>query len=331
MKEKPYAIALMSAGLDSSLAVKLIVDQGVSVKALHFVSTFFNAKSIETSKTIVKRICEKLGVGLVCVELTDDYINMIKAPKFGYGSAVNPCIDCRIFMLKKAREHMESVGAECIITGEVLGQRPMSQHRAQIQLIEKESGLEGRILRPLSAKHFLPTTAEKEGIIDRTKLLKIEGRSRKEQLAFAKTLGIDEFIPAAGGCLLCDTQFEKKLRDYFEHHLTISLDEIELLKYGRHLRISENVKLIVGRNETENKWLENHAKNKMTCEVVDIPSPTTVIEGDPSSDELLLAARITAAYSDAKEEQTVRVRCENKELTVTPLDIKEVHSYLLYT
>ncbi len=328
MKDSKKALVLLSGGLDSSLCLKIMLDLGIKVRALYFVTPFFSRKSYK-SKELVEKLCNKFSVKLDIIEFGDDYVNLVKNPKFGYGSGINPCIDCRIYMFMQAKKHMQKIGADFLVTGEVLGQRPKSQHKKEIKLIETESGLADRILRPLSAKLLDKTEIEKQGIVDRDKLFSIQGRSRKIQMDLAKKLGISEYESPAGGCLLCDNNFEKKLRDYFKHIEKINIKDIYALKYGRHFRINNDLKLIVGRDEEENIWLERYAKDKIACEVVDISGPITVVDGIFSSDDLKLAAEITSAYSDSKYEDKIKVRCGKKELEIKSKDIREFYSYMV--
>ena len=228
MKNKKIkAVALFSGGLDSILAIKLLLEQGVEVVAVYFELPF--CTPVENGDNIVKDIAQKLGINLRIVQLGKDYIEMVKQPKFGHGSGMNPCIDCKIFMLNLARSIAGEEGAEVVVTGEVLNQRPMSQYRIALQKIEKESGLKGRLLRPLSAKFLPETNVEKEGLIDRNKLLSIHGRGRKEQLSLAKQMDVENFIPAAGGCALTDKFFVKKLQDILKYNKDAGLDDIMIL------------------------------------------------------------------------------------------------------
>jgi len=250
------AISLLSGGLDSTLATKLILEQGIDVVGLHFASPFSNRKEREEGLQAIKTASE-LGIRLIIRDKGAEYIEVVQNPKHGYGKNMNPCIDCRIFMLRKAREIMIEEGAGFIVTGEVLGQRPMSQRRDTIQLIETASGLEALIVRPLSAKHFLPTMPEREGIIDRERLLDIAGRSRAVQYNLAATYNLKEFSCPGGGCLLTDPIFSNKLRDLFANDKGFTMKDMELLSIGRHFRLSIDTKLVMGRNKGENERLES--------------------------------------------------------------------------
>lgn len=263
---KIKAIALYSGGLDSTLAIKLIQNQGVDVLALHFYTGFCitetkrrRGERREDGSHYVNpalKYAAKYRFPIEIVDISDGYIQVITNPKFGYGSQINPCIDCRIYMFKKAKEIMEEEKANFIITGEVLGQRPMSQHLQAMKTIEKYSGLEGLVLKPLSAKRLKPTIPEIEGWIDRDKLEGIVGRSRKRQIELAKELGIDEFeSPGGGCCYLTDENFAKKYKETLKMESRIDMEDLTLLTVGRHFRLPMGTKLIVSRNEGENNFL----------------------------------------------------------------------------
>ena len=246
---KKKAVALLSGGLDSILAIRIIMEQGIECIGIYFSSPFWS--DLKKEENLIKKISKENNFKLLIVPVEDDYIEMIKKPKYGWGKGLNPCIDCKIYMLKKAKNIMEELDASFIITGEVLGQRPMSQHRNALNSIEKQSELKGKILRPLSAKNLEPTDVEKDGTVDRAKLFDITGRTRKKQLELIKIFKINEYSSPAGGCLLTDKIFSKKLQDLFDNDKNIKMNDIILLKYGRHFRYNGN-KIIVGRNQEEN-------------------------------------------------------------------------------
>src|SRR3990170_6039316 len=293
------ALALLSGGLDSILATKLVLEQGIDVVAFNVTSPFCLCKkggcgAVEAAK--------QLGVELKVVYSGLEYLKMVRKPKHSYGRNMNPCIDCRIFLLKKAKKIAKELGASFIFTGEVLDERPMSQHYPALKIIEGEAGLKGRILRPLSARLLPETEAERKGLVDRAKLLKIRGRSRKPQIKLAAEFNIKDYPCPAGGCLLTDKEFAKKLRDLFEHKKRINLEDVLLLKVGRHFRFGEN-KIIVGRNEAENKvLLAKKGKSDFSFEVPDIAGPTTLLQGRKIKKAVEVAAALTAFYSDAKTE-----------------------------
>jgi len=293
------ALALLSGGLDSILAVKLVLDQGIDVVAINFITPFQISE-----KKWVDGIKKKFKIPLKTVKLGEDYLKIISKPKFRYGKHMNPCIDCRIFMLKKAKAYAKKINASFIVTGEVLGERPMTQTREALKIIEKEAGLRGKILRPLSAKLLPETDAEKKGWVNREKLLDIKGRSRKRQIELAKKYGIKEYPSPSGGCLLTYKEFSDKVRDLLEHKKKIRMKDIPLLKIGRHFRFDKN-KIIVGRNEDENKQL---LKLKDTSdyffEVPGYGSPITLLQGPKTKEAIKEAAALTARYSDSKKSKT---------------------------
>ncbi|MEM2918686.1 MAG: hypothetical protein QXY62_04225 [Candidatus Altiarchaeota archaeon] len=325
--KKIKALALLSGGLDSSLAVKLILDQGIDVVALNFTSPFclcgsHGCNAITTAK--------KFGIPIKVVSKGEDYLRLIRKPKYGYGRHMNPCIDCRIYIFKKAKKIAREIKADFIFTGEVLGERPMSQHMRAFKIIEKESKLEGKILRPLSAKLLPKTEAEIKGLVDREKLLSIHGRSRKKQMELANKFQIDYPCPS-GGCLLTYKEFSNKLRDLFNHKKKISLRDINLLKIGRHFRF-ENNKIIVGRNKEENEKLLNMKEAKDYCfEVPNFGSPITLLQGKKTKKAVEIAAKITAHYSDAKNEKEVLVRYGrdkmDKKIEVKPMKNSEIEKF----
>ncbi len=237
-------------------------------------------------------------------------------PKHGYGSAMNPCLDCRGYMLRRAKTYMEEVGAQFVFTGEVLGQRPMSQYRRALDVVADESGLGGYLVRPLSAKLLPPTIPEEKGWIDREKLGAISGRSRKEQYRLAEQLGVNVYSQPAGGCCsLADRNYGKKLRDlldHFEQGRVPTLDDVIMLKVGRHFRPSNDFKVIVGRDEVENRFLERYAENgRLTFTSIDVVGPVTLAEGKMGEEQIRTAAAITARYADASGMDIVRIKYES--------------------
>jgi tRNA U34 2-thiouridine synthase MnmA/TrmU len=298
--KKVKALALLSGGLDSTLAAKLILNQGIDVVAVNFVTPFFLCKKGGCGAT---EAAKQLGVPLKVVNVGDEYLKMVRKPKHGYGRNMNPCIDCRIFIAKKAKKYAKKIGASFIFTGEVLDERPMSQHSKAMKIIEEESGLKGKILRPLSAKLLPETVIEKKGLVDREKLLDIRGRSRKPQIKLAEKFNIKDYPCPAGGCLLTYKEYANKLRDLFKHKKRCSMADVSLLKVGRHFRFGEN-KIIVGRNEAENKILTaKKARNDYYFEVPDIGSPITILQGAKTKNAIRAAAALTAFYSDAKSDK----------------------------
>ena len=301
-------LALFSGGLDSTLAVKLMTEQGMEVIALNFVSPFCCCDRSKGCSSGIKAMADRLGVEFKSIHLGQEYLDMVKNPKHGYGRNLNPCIDCRILKFKKAKELMTKIGASFIISGEVLGQRPMSQHRRALELIDRESGLEGVILRPLSAKYFPATIAEKKGWVKRDDFLDITGRGRKVQMKLAADFGIKDYPCPAGGCLLADDSFSKRVKDLFAFDQG-SLDNAKLLRLGRHFRLSQKCKFVVGRNEQENNQIMQFAKAGDMCfEPLDIPGPSGLAKGKISKQAKALAVGIIARYTSPKNK--VKVSCQ---------------------
>ncbi|WP_298270601.1 hypothetical protein [Geobacter sp.] len=308
MKRK--ALALLSGGLDSTLAVKVMLEQGIEVEALNFTSPFCTctAKSAGCKSEAV-RVAEEFGIPIKVMNKGADYLEVVRRPKHGYGKAMNPCVDCRIFLLRKAKEYMAESGADFVITGEVLGQRPMSQRRDTLRVIERESGLEGLLLRPLSARHFEPTIAEREGWVDREKLLAIQGRSRKEQMQLAEELDVKNYPCPAGGCLLTEVSFVSKVRDVFGHSDQLNLRDFRLLKTGRHFRVGPRTKVLIGRNEAENELLSRNIQpGEATLRWIDGSSPLGVLMGTVADALLETAAKILLRYTKAEPGNDCRVK-----------------------
>lgn len=292
------AIGLVSGGLDSSIAVALIRSQGIEVIALHFVSPFWREKEF------LREVIERLGVEFREVPVGEEYLEIIKNPRFGYGKNLNPCIDCKIFMLRRARAIMEEERASFVFTGEVVGQRPKSQMRNTLRLIEKESELSGFLLRPLSARLLLPTIPELRGWVKREELLGIAGRGRKTQLELAKRFGIEKYASPAGGCLLTDPLFCERLRDLMEHGPFV-FEEIELLKVGRHFRFHPSYRLVVGRDEGENRVLSRLARaGDLLFSPQGEKGPLGVGRGKAGPKDIDLSARIIAFYTKNGAERT---------------------------
>jgi len=302
------AIALLSGGLDSTLAARVVMEQGVGLEALNFMTLFCTCTQRGATCLASQKAVETLGIPLKVLNVSEEYLRVVKHPKHGYGRNMNPCIDCRIFMLKKAKARMEESGASFIVTGEVLGQRPMSQRRDAMRLIEKEAGLEGYILRPLSAKVLPVTIPEREGWIDRERLLRIQGRSRKPQMGLAEHYGIHDYPCPAGGCLLTDPGFAKRIKDLMDHGIDFSTNDVHLLKIGRHFRFSDEVKLVVGRNEEENQKIQTFACGEdVLLKVSNFPGPLSLLRGKPEDGDIEKAAAITAHYGKAKDLGNVEV------------------------
>lgn len=330
------AIALLSGGLDSTLAARVVMEQGVGLEALNFMTVFCTCTHRGATCLASQKAVETLGIPLKVLNVSEEYLCVVKHPKHGYGRNMNPCIDCRIFMLKKAKARMEESGASFIVTGEVLGQRPMSQRRDAMRLIEKEAGLEGYILRPLSAKVLPVTIPEKEGWIDREKLLKIQGRSRKPQMGLAEQYGIHDYPCPAGGCLLTDPGFAKRIKDLMDHDVDFSTNDVHLLKIGRHFRFSNGIKLVVGRNEEENQKIQTFALGKdILLKVSSFPGPLSLLRGRLDERDIERAAAITAHYGKAKDLGNVEVTYQEadeahpRSLLASPISRGEIERWMI--
>jgi len=302
-EQKHKVVALLSGGLDSQLAVKMMQKQGFEVSAVAIKTPFCDFDCGRGCGFEIRERADTLGVNLKTVYLGDEYIEMLKNPKHGFGSGMNPCIDCRAMMFKAAKKHMDEIGADFIISGEVLGQRPMSQHGPALKTIEKESELEGYIVRPLSAALLPQTMPEKNGLIKREDMGMIRGRTRRIQLQMAKEFGIENPPNAGGGCLLTDPAFAIRAKDLFKHITTPTTNDIDLLKIGRHFRLDEKSKLIVGRNKDENEMIKALAlPDDLIFEVKDHMGPIALLRGEMVETHKDLCAAITLRYSDAPKE-----------------------------
>ena len=321
------ALCIFSGGLDSMLAVELIRAQGIDILGLFFETPFFSSKKAGKS-------ARKIGLSFKVVNITKRHLEIVKHPKHGYGNNMNPCIDCHALMFRIAGEMLEQEGAGFVFSGEVLGQRPMSQNKRSLSLIARESGLEGLLLRPLSAKKLPTTIPEKKGWVIRELLMNFQGRSRKPQIELAKKLNIDEYPSPAGGCLLTENVFARRLKDLLSVRHDPESREIKLLKLGRHFRIDKNTKVVVGRNKGENEALTALANDKdILLAPMSVPGPTVFVSGDYSNKFLELAAEITVAYSDAKVGENISVRVIGGlggEMSVTGVrDKAEFRSYMI--
>jgi len=312
-KLKIISIGLLSGGLDSILAVKVIQEQGIEVIGIVFETPFFSAQNaIKTA--------EELGIKLIVKDITKEHLEMLKNPKYGFGANMNPCIDCHALMVREAGKIMEDEEYHFIFTGEVVNERPMSQNKKALKLVANLSGYQDFLLRPLSAKLLPETKAEKYGLIDRRRLLNIQGRSRKFQLHLVKKYGIKEFPTPGGGCLLTDPIFSKKLKELFENTEDYSIRDIELLKLGRHFRI-QGKKVIIGRNKEENQKLKEMAIGKdVVLSAEHVPGPIALICDSVSKRIIKKAAGICARFSDAKNEKKLPViyRLGKKNEEITP-------------
>jgi tRNA U34 2-thiouridine synthase MnmA/TrmU len=303
LEGKKKVVALLSGGLDSQLAVKMMQKQGFEVSAVAIKTPFCDFDCGRGCGFEIRERADTLGVNLKTVYLGDEYIEMLKNPKHGFGSGMNPCIDCRAMMFRAAKKHMEEIGADFIISGEVLGQRPMSQHGPALKTIEKESELEGYIVRPLSGGLLGKTIPEENGLIKRENLGMIRGRTRRAQLQMAKEFGIENPPNAGGGCLLTDPAFALRAKDLFKHIETPTTNDIDLLKVARHFRLDEKTKLVVGRNKDENEMIKALAlPNDLIFYAKDHMGPNALLRGQNTETHKQFCAAITLRYSDAPKE-----------------------------
>ena len=293
---KVRALSLLSGGLDSLLAVKVLEEQGIEVTGLTFTSPFFGAEN-------ARRGAGQLGIDLVVVDITDEHLELVKNPPHGYGKQMNPCIDCHALMVRRAGEMMMRDGFDFIATGEVLGERPMSQNMQSLGTVARDSRFGEYLLRPLSAKLLPPTKPELEGKVDRDRLLAIEGRSRKPQMALAKMYGITSYMQPAGGCLLTDPAFSARLKDLLKHDPSVTPRQIGLLRMGRHFRFASGAKAIVGRDEKDNGRIEPAACGEDCLVVSDItPGPVVLLVFPYSDADVEAAAALCASFADNRGE-----------------------------
>jgi len=304
------AIALFSGGLDSTLAIRLMQVQGIAVQAIHFTSPFFGVSpDSDCGKYDARRAAEMIGVPLTIQNLGEEYLEMLRKPSHGYGKAINPCIDCHAYFLRKAKEFMLSTGADFVITGEVLGQRPKSQRRDALAIVERDGDLQGLLLRPLSAKLLPLTIPEREGWVDREQLPSIKGRSRKLQIQLAAELGVKEYPNPAGGCLLTEVSYASKVRDIFDHSEKLKARDFRLLRIGRHFRLDPETRLVIGRDDRENSLLSESVKAGETSFRWDEGgSPLGLLVGAVTDEKLQSAARILLRYTRCEKGASARLR-----------------------
>ncbi len=341
MGKQIKAVSLISGGLDSMLATRVIMEQGVHVEGINFFTGF----CVEGHTHAIRKkdqarpkrnnalwVAEQLGIKLHIIDIVEEYKDIVINPKHGYGANLNPCLDCKIFMVHKALEWIREHDFDFIITGEVIGQRPKSQRRETMPVVARESGADDLLVRPLCAKNLPPTLPEREGWIDRERLYDFSGRSRKPQMALARQFGIEDYAQPAGGCcFLTDANYSHKLQDLWTHRgeKRYDLDDIMLLKVGRHLRPAEHYKLIISREEGETRFLEGYRKQFTHIKTVSHAGPLTLVDGTPSEADLEFAARITARFSKGRNAERVKVRItpregEPRELEVAPLPPSEI-------
>ena len=315
------AVGLFSGGLDSILAFKVLQEQDIETIGVHFTTPFYH-------KSGIKEYARSLGIELIVRPILEEYIDkVLKSPVCGYGKNFNPCIDCHAFMVKLAGEVMKEVGARFVFTGEVLGERPFSQTRYGLKKVEELSGLQGLVLRPLSAKLLPPTIPEKEGWVDRERLLDIKGRSRKRQFELAEHYGIeiDPSIQPAGGCLLTDPFMSKRIRTYVRRFTDQSQVVYPLIKTGRHFLVAEDTAFVVGRNRFENEVIEKYAPKGVLVRPEGVMGPVGIVFGKLKDDPAVhnLSARILASYSKAKGGEDVMVKFSDGDEVVVKAEAKE--------
>jgi tRNA-specific 2-thiouridylase len=340
MSEQKKAAALISGGLDSMLAAKLLLELGVHVEGINFYTGFCvegHTHAIrQKDRAKPKRnnalwVAEQLGIKLHIIDVIEEYKQVLTNPKHGYGANLNPCLDCKIFMVNKAKQWIEENGFDFIVTGEVVGQRPMSQRKHIMPVVARESGADDRLLRPLSAKNLPPTLPEREGWVDREKLFAFSGRSRKPQMALAKQFGFEDYAQPAGGCcFLTDVNYSAKLADLWHSRGSkqYELDDIMLLKVGRHLRPKPNFKMIIAREEGEGNFLQGYRKQFTYLQPFSHPGALALLDGEISGEDLQLAARIAARYSQGRDAEQVEVQIVQggveQRLWVKPLAADEI-------
>lgn len=311
------------------LAAKVLMEQGVHVEGINFFTGFCveghthairNKDKDKPKRNNALWVAEQLGIKLHIVDIIEEYKDVVLNPKHGYGANLNPCLDCKVFMVGKAREWIEAHGFDFIITGEVIGQRPKSQRADTMPVVAHESGAEDLLLRPLCARNLPETRPEREGWVDRDKLYDFSGRSRKPQMALAKEFGFEEYAQPAGGCcFLTDKQYSAKLADLWQARgeRRYELDDIMLLKVGRHVRPRPNFKLIIGRDEGENRFLEGYRKQFTHLRSTSHNGPLVLLDGDPSEADLELAARLLGRFSQGRDADEVEVEINRNGEAVT--------------
>jgi len=335
------AVSLISGGLDSLLATKVVLDQGVHVEGINFFTGFCvegHTHAIrKKDKAKPKRnnalwVAEQLGIKLHIIDVIEEYKDVLLNPKHGYGANLNPCQDCKTFMIHKALEWIEKNDFDFIITGEVVGQRPMSQRKDLMPVIARESGAGDKLLRPLCAKNLPPTLPEREGWVRRDELLDFSGRNRKPQMALAAKFGfVDYAQPAGGCCFLTDENYSKKLVDMWEHRSSrdYELDDIMMLKVGRHIRPRSNFKMVIGREEGENKFMEGYRKQFISLHTTSHSGPLVLLDGELDNNDIELAARIVARFGQGKSAESVTIAVvqpngDSHELHVKPMPADQI-------
>lgn len=323
MKKQYKALSLLSGGLDSQLAVCVLLEQEIHVEGIIYSSPFFGPEKGEAA-------AKALGIKYHIIDFTEDILEQVQKPAHGLGKAMNPCIDCHTHMIMRAGELLEEWGFDFIATGEVLAQRPMSQNKTSLGVVARCSKFEDLLVRPLSAGLLEPTKPIREGWLDVNKLPAFSGRNRTPQMEMAEKFGLKDYPAPAGGCLLTEKRFGNKLKDLLDHE---GMDEdranVWLLTTGRHLRLSGDVKIIVGTDQADNELLEQKATAndyQLTCP--DVPSPTTIAPGNASEELLKTAAAICARYAKTAADEPAKVQItrngESRIIEAIPMDPDEV-------
>lgn len=319
MTEQRKALAMISGGLDSLLAAKLVQEQGVYVEGINFFTGFCveghthairKRSSDKPKRNNALWVAEQLGIKLHIVDIIEEYKQVVFSPRYGYGANLNPCLDCKIFMVQKAHQWCQQHGFDFVITGEVVGQRPMSQRKDTMPLVSKRSGAEERLLRPLSARNLPETLPERMGWVSREQLLALSGRGRKPQIALARRYGFDDFAQPAGGCcFLTDAQYSSKLADLWQARgrKEYELDDIMLLKVGRHFRPKPHFKVIVAREEGEGKFLQGYRKQYLSIVSLSHPGPLALVDGEVGDKDIELAASLVARYGKGRDAPRVEM------------------------
>ncbi len=333
MPQQRKAVALISGGLDSLLAARVMLEQGIHVEGINFFTGFCvegHTHAIrKKDKSKPKRnnalwSAEQLGIKLHIIDIVEEYKNVLLNPKHGYGKNMNPCLDCKIFMVNKARQWADENGFDFIITGEVIGQRPMSQRKDTMPVISRESGANDRLLRPLCAQNLPPTLPELEGWIKRDELYDFSGRNRKPQMQLAEKFGFKDYAKPAGGCcFLTDESYSAKLVDLWDARgaREYEMDDIMLLKVGRHIRPASHYKLIIGREDGENKFMQGYKNSYISFKTLSCPGPLTLLDGVASDADMLFAAQIMARFSQGRDTDSVTIEARRTNGDTTTFDV----------
>lgn len=322
--KKAKGILLFSGGLDSLIAAKILMEQNIELIGLHCILPFLSPK-LDTDELFASKAAKEIGLNLIHYRCDSEYIDMLKNPIHGYGKNINPCIDCKIFFMKIAEKMMIEHNADFVATGEVVGQRPMSQLKHTLNHIENSTSLKGRLLRPLSAKLLKPTIPELEGQIDREKLLDINGRGRSQQIDLADDFGIEDYASPAGGCVFTDSNIAKRMFDIIEHKKNITNIDLYLCTIGRNYRINDDLKIIVARNEKECNDLKELQEYSDIIFAPEFSGPTVYASGiiDPEKYELI--ASIINRFGKM-DENNIEIKIFNKKKQISVISSKEIVS-----